>query len=134
MTSKESKREAQRTQSNRQELAERIAQALPADGTLDASPGFRLARPSKPTQPIHSMYQPSLCVIAQGRKQALLGEEVFRYDSEHYLIHTVDLPLTFQVEEASKQRPYLGFRLNLDASLVASVMMESCIEAKKRAT
>ncbi len=77
------------------------------------------------------MYQPAFCVVAQGRKQALLGEEVFRYDPGHYLIYTVDLPLTFQVEEASKEHPYLGFRLNLDPALVASVMMESGIESKK---
>jgi AraC-like DNA-binding protein len=131
MNQKEAKREAQRTQSNREELAERIAQALPEDGTLDVSPSFRLARSSRPTEPIHSLYQPAFCVVAQGRKQALLGEEVFRYDPGHYLIYTVDLPLTFQVEEASKERPYLGFRLNLDSSLVASVMMESGIEPKK---
>jgi AraC-like DNA-binding protein len=41
------------------------------------------------------------------------------------------LPLTFQVKEASKERPYLGLRLNLDPSLVASVMMESGVEPKK---
>ncbi len=131
MNPKEAKREAQRAQSNREELVERIARALPADGTLDVSTSFRLARSSSPTEPIHSMYQPSFCVVAQGRKQALLGNEVFRYDSGHYLIYTVDLPLTFQVEEASKERPYLGFRLNLDSALVASVMMESGIEPKK---
>jgi AraC-like DNA-binding protein len=77
------------------------------------------------------VYQPSFCFVAQGRKQALLGEEVFRYDPGHYLIYTVDLPLVFRVEEASEERPYLGFRLNLDPPLVASVMMESGIEEKK---
>ncbi len=131
MNPKEAKREAQRTQSNREELVERIAQALPEDGTLDISPSFRLARSSKPTEPIHSLYQPAFCGVAQGRKQALLGEEVFQYDPGHYLIYTVDLPLTFRVEEASKERPYLGFRLNLNAALVASVMMESGLEPKK---
>ena len=131
MKQKEAKREEQKTQINREELAERIARALPEDGVLDVSPSFRLARSSRPTEPIHSMYQPAFCVVAQGRKQALLGEEVFRYDPGQYLIYTVDLPLTFQVEEASKERPYLGFRLNLDSSLVASVMMESGIESKK---
>ena len=125
------KRLEQRTQSNKEELVERIAQALPEDGTLDVSPNFRLARSSKPTEPIHSLYQPAFCGVAQGRKQALLGEEIFRYDPGHFLIYTVDLPLTFRVEEASKDRPYLGFRLNLDAALVASVMMESGMEPKK---
>ncbi len=131
MNEREAKRQEQKMQSNREELAERIALALPEDGTLDISPSVRLARSSRPTEPIHSMYQPAFCVVAQGRKQALLGEEVFLYDPGHYLIYTVDLPLTFQVEEATKERPYLGFRLNLDPSLVASVMMESGIEPKK---
>src|SRR5262245_55168067 len=131
MNHREAKREAQRMQINREELVERIARALPEDGSVDPFPGFRLARSSKPTEPVHSVYQPAFCFVAQGRKQALLGGEVFRYDPGHYLIYTVDLPLTFQVEEASKERPYFGFRLNLDPSLVASVMMESGIEPKK---
>jgi AraC-like DNA-binding protein len=131
MNQRETKREAQRIQSNREELVERIARALPEDGSLDVFPGFRLARSSKPTEPVHAVYQPAFCFVAQGRKQALLGEEVFRYDPGNYLIYTVDLPLIFQVEEASKERPYLGFRINLDSSLVASVTMESGIEPKK---
>jgi AraC-like DNA-binding protein len=43
----------------------------------------------------------------------------------------VDLPVTFQVEEASKAKPYFGFRLGLDPALVASVVMESDIQIKK---
>lgn len=118
-------------QSDKEELVERIARALPDDGSLDPFPGFRLARSSRPTEPVHAVYQPAFCFVAQGRKQALLGEQVFRYDPGHYLIYTVDLPLVFQVKEASKERPYLGLRLNLDPALVASVMMESGIEPKK---
>jgi AraC-like DNA-binding protein len=131
MNHREAKREARRMQSNREELVERIARALPEDGSLDLFSGFRLARSSRPTKPIHAVYQPAFCFVAQGRKQALLGEEVFRYDPGHYLIYTVDFPLTFQVAEASKERPYLGFRLDLDPSLVAAVMMESGIEPEK---
>jgi len=131
MNQREAKRQAQRLQSNKEELVERIARALPEDGTLDILQDFRLARSSKPTEPVRAVYQPAFCFVAQGRKQALLGEEVFRYDPGNYLIFTVDLPLTFRVEEASKERPYLGLRLNLDPSLVASVVMESGIEPKK---
>jgi AraC-like DNA-binding protein len=131
MNPKVAKREAQRIQSNREELVERIAHALPEDGALSPFSGFHLVRLSRPTEPVRSVYQPALCFVAQGRKQALLGEEVFRYDPGHYLLYTVDLPLTFQVKEASKERPYLGLRLDLDSSLVASVMMESGVEPKK---
>ena len=131
MNRRDAKREAQRMQSNRDELVERIARAIPEDGILEVFPGFFLGRSSHPTEKAHSVFKPAFCVIAQGSKRVLLGEEVFRYDPGHYLISTVDLPIGSQVVEASKERPYLSFRLNLDASLVASVMMESGIEIRK---
>ena len=127
----DSKREAQRMRSHSEELIDRIATALPADGTLEAFPGFHLARASNPTEPVQSVYPPSFCFVAQGSKRALLGEEVFRYDPDHYMIYTVDLPITFQVDEASEQRPYLGFRMDLEPALVASVIMESGSRIKK---
>ena len=127
----DSKREAQRVRSNRDELIDRMAAAVPSDGTIEAFPGFRLSRASSPTEPVRSVYQPSFCFVVQGSKRALLGEEVFRYDPGHYMIYTVDLPLTFQVEQASEERPYLGFQLDLEPALVASVIMESGTRIKK---
>ena len=131
MRQQEVKRNTQRIRDNREELVERIARAVREDGTLEVFPGFRLSRMSGVTEPVRSVYQPSFCFVAQGSKRALLGEEVFRYDPEHYMIYTVDLPLTFQVEEASEERPYLGFQLDLEPALVASVIMESGIRVKK---
>jgi AraC-like DNA-binding protein len=130
MNHRESQRETQRMQINREELVERMERVLPQDGSLEAVPGFFLARTSRPTEAVHSVFKPAFCVIAQGSKQVLLGEEVFRYDPGHYLISTIDLPIVSQVVEACEERPYLSFRLNLDASLVASVMMESGIQIK----
>jgi AraC-like DNA-binding protein len=131
MNDRDAKREKQEMQSNREELVERIARAVPEDGTLEAFPGLFLGRSSRPTEKAHSLFRPAFCVIAQGSKQVLLGEEVFRYDPGHYLISTVDLPIVSHVVEASKERPYFSFRLNLDASLVASVVMESGVETRK---
>src|SRR5688572_16135150 len=131
MNRQETKRDAQRTRSNREELVERIERELPEDGLLEAFPGFLLARSSKPTGSLNDVYQPAFCFVAQGAKQVLLGEELFRYDPLNYMLFTVDLPLTFQVVEASEERPYLGFRLDLDPTLVASVMMESGVRFEK---
>ncbi len=61
----------------------------------------------------------------------LLGGEVLNYDSGRYLISTVDVPIASRVSEASDEKPYLIFRLNLDTSIVASMLMESGIETKK---
>jgi AraC-like DNA-binding protein len=128
---KDSNREMQRLQSYNEELIDRLAAAVPNDGTVEVFPGLSFSRASGPTEPVQSVFPPSFCFVAQGSKRAHLGEEVFRYDPEHYMIYTVDLPLTFQVEEASAERPYLGFRLDLEPALVASVIMESAIRIKK---
>src|SRR5947209_8621382 len=131
MNQREAKREKQRLRSNREELVERMARAIPGDGFVEAYPGLYLARSSGMTEPTLFVHEPAFCIVAQGRKRALVGEEIFHYDPGHYLIFTVDLPVVFQVEEASKERPYLGLRLDLDPSLVASVMMELGVETKK---
>ena len=118
-------------QSNREELLERMARALPEDGEREALDGLFLARLSKPMESVHALYQPAFCFIAQGSKRVLLGDEVYRYDPGHYLIFTVDLPIVFRVEGADEERPYLGLALGLDPDLVASVMMEAGAETRK---
>ena len=131
MNEQETKREAQRMSNNRIELVERMALTISEDGVVEVFPGILLARSCKPTDMVHSVFTPAFCIIAQGSKQVLLGAEVFRYDPGHYLISTVDLPIVSQVVEGSVEQPYLSFRLDLDASLVASVMMDSGIKIKK---
>jgi AraC-like DNA-binding protein len=118
-------RELLRMEADRAELAERIARALPRDGTVYPQPGLNLARFARPTELHHGFYEPCFCVIAQGAKTLTLGEDVFRYDPAHYMIATVGVPMTAQVVEASPERPYLSLRLELDPAVVASVMIES---------
>ena len=131
MNSRETSRDAQRVKSNREELIERIGRTVSEDGAKEVFPGFFLARSSRPSESLSTVYQPAFCLVAQGRKRALLGEEVFRYDPGHYLLFTVDLPLIFQIEKATREEPYLGLRLDLDPSLVAAVLLEADIRIKK---
>lgn len=118
-------REAQRAHAHRAELVERIASAVRDDGTTQPLQGLYLSRASVPLEPLHSVLEPSLCVIAQGSKEVLLGESRYRYDPLHYLLATVELPRVSQVLEASKERPYLSLRLALAPALVGAVMSEA---------
>lgn len=118
-------------QINREELLERLARILLDDGALELVEGLFLARLTKPMESTLALYQPALCFVVQGRKQVLVGEEVLWYDPGNYLLFTVDLPVVFRVEEASKEKPYFGMRLNLDPALVTSMMMEAGAEIRK---
>jgi AraC-like DNA-binding protein len=131
MSGQEAERREQRIQSNRAELLEQMARALPRVGTRQVLDGLFLARLSRPTESTLALYRPAFCFVVQGGKQVLVGEEVLRYDPGHYLLFTVDLPAIFRVEEASEQKPYFGLRLDLDPDIVASVMMDAGAETRK---
>ncbi len=118
-------RHERRIQADQEELAHRVVRAMTRDGTLEAQPGLFFSRASCPTEPVHGVLEPSLCVIAQGSKDVLLGGDRFRYDPAHYLITTMGVPVSGQVVDATRERPYLGVRLVLDPSTVTSVMVES---------
>ncbi len=109
----------------RQELADRIARALRTDGAIECQPGLHFRRYSRPGERVYAFSEPAFCVIAQGSKLILLGDDCFRYDSAHYLISTMDLPLSGEVLEASPARPYLSLRLVLQPALVTSMMVDS---------
>lgn len=117
-------REASRMQANHDELLERIARAVPEDGGVLVLEGLFLARVSTPLGLIRGV-KPSFCVIAQGSKEVLLGDSRYRYDPDHYLITTLELPLVTQILEASPERPYLGLAMELTPALVGSVMEEA---------
>lgn len=116
---------AARLQAGQQELIDRIQHAVRTDGSLEALPGLSLHRASAPGEPLHSVYDPVFCVIAQGSKEVFLGSERYLYDAAHYLIVTANLPIVAHVLEASPARPYLSLRLKLDPMLVSSVMIEA---------
>src|ERR687890_2516501 len=120
-----SEREARKAQANRDELAERVARAVGEDGAIEAPGGLSLVRRSSPTPKDHGVSSPAFCMIAQGSKEVLLGDDCYRYDANHYLITAAALPTASRVTEASVERPYLGVVLGLDPALIGSVMVEA---------
>jgi AraC-like DNA-binding protein len=118
-------REERRAEADREELVERMARAARVDGMVEPLRGLHIHRVSTVTEPVHGVSVPAFCVIAQGSKEIYLGEDYYRYDPAHYLLTTVELPIVIQIGNASKERPYLGLRLDLDPALVGSVMVEA---------
>lgn len=90
-----------------------------------AVPGLSLFRREEPTGPISGMYEPSVCLVAQGAKRVLLGDDTYVYDARHYLITSVHLPTIVQIIEASPEKPYLGLKLKLDQRVISQLMVDS---------
>lgn len=113
-------------------LGESIAR-LTEHGELHttAIPGLSLFRRPEPTEPVTGMYQPSICLVAQGAKRVMLGDETFIYDAQHYLITSVHLPTVVQIIEASPEKPYLGLRLTFDLREVSQLMADSQLPPPK---
>ena len=92
---------------------------------VTAIPGLSLSRRDAPTQPTSYMYEPSLCVIAQGAKRLLLGDDTYVLDVHHFLITSVDLPTVTQILQANRAQPYLSLVLQLDQREMAQLMVDS---------
>jgi AraC-like DNA-binding protein len=108
-----------------QELSARVARLAPFDGTHQSVlPSLALTRSSVPTVCMPTIYQPCLGIVVQGRKSALLNDEVFHYDALNYLVVSVTLPGMGQVLEATPEHPYLSLRLNLDLEEIARLVLE----------
>lgn len=88
-----------------------------------AIPGVSLIRSASPTMPMPVVYEPTLCLVAQGRKQAMLGTTSYVYDPAKYLIASVDLPVMGSVIEASQAVPYLCLALDLDTAVLSELAL-----------
>lgn len=86
-------------------------------------PGVSLIRSGTPTMPMPVVYEPTLCLVAQGRKQVMLGTTAYVYDPARYLIASVDLPVTGSVIEASASAPYLCLMLDLDMTELSELAL-----------
>jgi len=107
------------------ELARLVESHTGRDGTHPtALPALWFHRASTPTEPIHTVYQPALCLVASGSKQVLLADDIYHYDPEHFLLVSVDLPVAGQVVRATRSVPYLGVRLDLNVPLLGELLAE----------
>jgi AraC-like DNA-binding protein len=108
----------------RAELAAMIDRLTVTDGAHEtAIPRLILGRASRMQHPVHTMHEPAFCVLAQGSKRVLLGDEVYIYDSSQYLVVAQNLPVSGQVVDASPEAPYLGLRLSFDVRDIAALAL-----------
>ena len=71
-----------------------------------------------------SFYEPVMCLVLQGAKEAYMRDRVVRYSAGDILIVSHAVPVEAAVIKASSQEPYAALVLRLDLTLVRSLADE----------
>lgn len=88
-------------------------------------PGLYFFRREKPSEPETIMYEPCIAILAQGAKRIYSGSDSFVYDSQHFLVASVDIPTVAEVISASPEEPCLGIVIDIDRREVSRLIMEN---------
>ncbi len=107
----------------RVELARKIALFIGvAENRATEIPWMTLHRRTAPTARCSMTYEPSVTVIAQGKKRVELGRTAFTYDASRFLLTSIDLPVVSRVIEASEAAPCLVMLIKLEMPVTREVL------------
>ena len=110
-----------------EEIAATIARqtASSDDPSVLHRPGLRLWRITARTVPEPNLYDPTLCILAQGAKRVHLDSKATQlYDPGHYLLSTMTVPARAEVVEASPGKPLLALVIDLDIQMLSQLVVE----------
>jgi AraC-like DNA-binding protein len=88
-----------------------------------------LVRSERPSEQMHTVYNPCLCIVAQGAKRSIAGSSVLAYGPGQYLAVSVDMPVIGEVVAASPSKPYLCLKLNLDRTQLSDLLLDARLPA-----
>jgi len=104
-------------------MVQLLATLAPSEGfTQSALDGVKFMRTNVSIPRVPVMYEPSIVVVAQGRKRGFLGSQAFIYDAQHYLVLAVPLPFECETE-ATPEEPMLAISIRVDPAVVAELLM-----------
>jgi len=109
-----------------EKLAGLICAYAPHDGTFELRiPGVHASRSSRINRECaHALRLPALCIVAQGAKTVIVGQELYEYDASRVIVFSVALPVAAQITRASSSEPYLGLRVDLDPNKIADLVLK----------
>ncbi|MFP5515230.1 MAG: AraC family transcriptional regulator N-terminal domain-containing protein [Alphaproteobacteria bacterium] len=110
-------------------ILDRVTSDL-GDGVHETQiPRLAVIRASSPTEQLHTVYEPSVCILAHGAKRTIAGDRILDYRAGHYIAVSLDLPVIGQVVQATADSPYLCLRLTLDPALLSGLILEAGLRA-----
>jgi AraC-like DNA-binding protein len=110
--------------STQHKLASLLEALITETGLKETSiPGVMLVRADAPVPRTPLMYRPCIIVVAQGHKRVWLGDEVFDYDANNYLVLSAPMPMECETMTVGDE-PLLGLTISIDPITVGELLLE----------
>ncbi|AQY66376.1 AraC family transcriptional regulator N-terminal domain-containing protein [Pseudomonas veronii] len=96
----------------------------PVEGyNLSTLEDIRFLRSNRPLTRTPVLYDPGIVILCQGRKRGYLGDDVYVYDAQHYLVVSVPVPFTMETD-ASEAQPMLAVYMRLDLQMASELILQ----------
>jgi AraC-like DNA-binding protein len=86
-------------------------------------PRIMMMRGDSPTGLISGLYEPMICVVLQGVKCIMIGDQVLHYDMASYFVSSIDVPVVGKIGECSQEHPCLSIVLKFDPAVISDVLI-----------
>lgn len=109
---------------NRSRMAELLYPLTVGEGTRPSIlDGVMLMRSDRSLPRMPVLYEPSIVIVAQGRKHGYLGDRSYTYDPDHYLVLSVPMPFECKAE-VDRGEPFLAISIRIDLAVISELTME----------
>jgi AraC-like DNA-binding protein len=106
------------------QMVKLMEQLAPLEGyNLSPLDDIRFLRSNRPLKRTPVLYEPGIVILCQGRKRGYLGDGVYIYDAQHYLVVSVPVPFTMETD-ASEEEPMFAVYMRLDFKLAGELILE----------
>ena len=105
-------------------MVQLMSQLAPLEGyNLTPLDDVRFLRSNRPLTRTPVLYEPGIVILCQGCKRGYLGDEVYVYDAQHYLVVSLPVPFTMETD-ASETEPMLAVYVRLDFALAGEMIQQ----------
>ncbi|MFJ7499716.1 AraC family transcriptional regulator N-terminal domain-containing protein [Serratia grimesii] len=105
------------------QMVDLLDRLTPHEGyNLTALADVRFLRSNRPLMRTPVLYEPGIVIVVQGRKRGFLGNDVYLYDAQHYLMVSIPVPFTMETD-ASASEPMLAIYMRLDFTVAADLLL-----------
>lgn len=106
-------------------LARKLARFAPYDGRFDLPvPGLQVIRTSQVNEEkTHAVSRPAMCIVAQGAKRVMLGQEVYEYGGSRMVVYAAEVPIRANIIKASPDEPFLGLVIEIDPEKLTELVL-----------